>query len=444
MDPVEIFIGGSKLAGWTEMSLSRKKKDLTGELSVSVFFTYMPKVPVIVNANRGKEITVYIGGHLAFTGAIDARKGTGAKKGAEGTDDNPEATPDAGGASRSVNIGANEYTVKITARGKTKYLIDSSHQHPTTNMLKPTNQEVLKKLLEPFKIELDWKSKTIKLDKVRFRDGAKVVDEVFRVGSENGHFIYETADGKLRVTDDTGRTSGEALILGENILSFSAEQSEADERSEIKVKGQRTEKGKWGEEAVLKREKTVKDSSITSIVPYIIQHYGDGTDEALERRAKYEADKRSAESKTLTIEVFHVQSTTGKPWDIGTTHYVEVPPEGIFDEFECTEITYNVNNDKKLSTTLTLSPTPSSGIGGGSIDASGGGMLSALSSAVSFLSSLGASRRASAGVTFAPGEYPSPWTGPKLSLVVEQPPIVEQVLQALEDAAQPKPPKKIT
>ena len=66
--------------------------------------------------------------------------------------------------------------------------------------------------------------------------------------------------------------------------------------------------------------------------------------------------KRSSESKKITIEVFHVQSPSGAPWDIGNVHYVEVPPEGIFDMFECTQLTYHVNAEKELKTTLTLSP----------------------------------------------------------------------------------------
>jgi prophage tail gpP-like protein len=445
-DPYEIYIGGSKLEGWTESTLTRKKKDMTGELSVSIFFSYVPKAPVMVGANRGKEITVYVGGQLAFTGKVDSRTGTGAKHGKSGTDDNPEQSTDAGGGGRSVSIGPNEYTVKLTARGKTKYLIDSSHQHKTTNMMQPTNKEVVEKLVSDFQIDLDWKSKVIKLDKVRFRDGAKVADEIFRVGSENGHFIYETREGKLRVTDGTGDGSGEALILGQNILTFSAEQSEEDARSEVKVKGQRTKKELWGEAALLKTEKTVKDAWVQSNAPYIIQHYGDATDEALERRAKFETDKRSSESKTVTIEVFHVQTTTGDPWDIGNVHYVEVPPEGIFDEMECTELTYTVQNDKTLKTTLTLSPPPSGGVGGGIAGEDGGGLLSALGSAVSSLSSLGASRRAAAGVTFTPGQYPSPWSGPVLTLVADVLPVEAPApfLQTLVNASQPTPPLKIS
>ena len=159
---------------------------------------------------------VYVGGQLAFTGDVDKRKGTGSKKGKEGTEENNK---EPSGATMSTNIGPDEYTIKLTARGKTKKLIDSSHQHPTTNMLKPTTKEVVEKLVEPFKIQTDWKGEVIKLDKQRFRDGARVVDELNRVMCENCYFMYESRDGKLVVTDGIAGGSGDPLILGVNILN---------------------------------------------------------------------------------------------------------------------------------------------------------------------------------------------------------------------------------
>ena len=46
-----------------------------------------------------------------------------------------------------------------------------------------------------------------------------------------------------------GGSGGDPLSLGRNILKFSAEQSEDENKSEIKVKGQRSKKEEWGEKA---------------------------------------------------------------------------------------------------------------------------------------------------------------------------------------------------
>jgi len=416
MKPVVITCGGGPIETWTEMTLNRKKENLTGQLSVTIFAGAAPSKPILVAAKAGAPIQVYIAGQLAFTGYVDARTGTGAHTGDKGTADSSggqetEGTSGEGGGSMSVNIGPNEYTVKIAARGKTRRLVDSSHQHPTTNMLKPTTKDVVQKLVEPFKTQVEWLGQVIKLDKVRFRDGARVIDELNRVQNENCYFMYETRDGKLRVTDGVGPGGGgDALILGYNILRFSAEQSDDKAKSKVKAKGQRTEKKKWGEEALLKTYKEVKDAWVKDFVPHTVQHNGDATDMELERRARFEMNKRSSESKKITIEVFHVQSPSGAPWDIGNVHYVEVPPEGIFDMFECIDLTYHVDAHKELKTTLILSPPPSSGGGGSSPGGSGVGYGL---DKIDF--NTGRARRLQAGIELKPDEYPQPWCPPMLS-----------------------------
>lgn len=272
-------------------------------------------------------------------------------------------------------------------------------------MLRPTTKEVIEKIIEPFKIQLEWKGKIIKLDKQRLRDGARCVDEIHRVGTENCYFIYETRDGKLRVTDGIGvEGTGDPLILGENILEFSAEQSEDEAKSKVKVKGQRSKKNIWGEKATLPTFKEIEDKSMTSFVFHNIQHNGDSDEETLERRARFEMNALAARSKKITIEVFHVQSMSGQPWDIGNMHYVEVPPEGIFDMFECTELTYTVDAEKTLKTSLTLSPPPSAG----------GGEGFGLSS-INF--STGSSRRSQSGISIAAGQFPAPWSPPMISVL---------------------------
>jgi prophage tail gpP-like protein len=438
MKPVVITVGGSELTTWTDMTLARTKKDLTGQLGVTIFGGAMPSGPQVRNIKPGAEVNCYIAGQLAFTGTIDKRQGSGTKKGKKGakeTGKSNQGTTKAAGtksAATSVTIGPNEYTIKFSARGKTKRLIDSSHQHPTTNMLQPTTKEVTEKLVEPWKVQVEWKGEVIKLDKVRFRDGARVVDELHRVCMENCYFMYETRDGKLRVTDgvgqDGGSGGGDPLILGENILTFSAEQSEDEAKKKIKVKGQRIKKDKWGEEAVLKTFKEIEDNSVKDLVTQTVQHYGDADDKTLERRGRFEANKRASESKKITIEVFHVQTPSGRPWDIGDTHYVEVPPEGIFDMFECTELTYHVDHEKTIKTTLTLSPPPSGGVGG-----SGGGFgLSSLNMG------LGSARRSQAGVSFAADSYPDPWLPPMLTELPLMT-LVEAAAKAATEEPEPAP-----
>lgn len=381
MSEVSIYIGGL-LNNWTSMTLSRSKDAMTGELSVTVFMSYIPGAPVLTQVAAGRPVQVYIGNELSFNGVIDSRTG---------------------------NADATSYNLTISARGKTKRLIDNSNDKKQM-MLKPTNREVFDELVKDTEIEIEWLAQTHKLEKVRFRNSARLHEEIQRVATENAHFTYETREGKLRITDDTSRKSGVALILGQEFLSFSAEQSEHEAKSEIIVKGKRTDKNVRGKNAVEKTIQKQKDNSVRSKSQLTVHHYGDGTDEALKRRAKFEADKRNSTTKNVKIDVFHVQPITGEAWEIGLLHMVSIPPEGINDQFECVGIEYAVDNEKTIKTSLTLSPPPKAA------STSSGSAVAALQ------------KSSSKKNTKSTDNYPAPWVGSDL---IDSTDIIEEKINSI-------------
>lgn len=436
---MRIFIGGEELIGFTSATLSRKKAEMTGSLSVEIFFSYVPGSPVYVQAARGREVTVYISDQLAFSGILDKRKGEGVKQNrdSQGRFASGSSGSDAGGDVSS-SIGPDKYRVTLTARGKTKYLVDSSHQISET-MLKTKSREVAQRLTKDFDIDVDWQASDIEIDKKVFRDGSLAMDEVFRLCNEHCYFVYETRDGRLKICETPDGATGEPLILGKNIISFSAEQSEEQANSKIKIKGHRHKKGVRGKDAIVEREKEIEDHWVEAYIPLTIQHYGDATDEALERRGKWEADRRAAESKRVTIEVFDMKTASGVPWDIGLLHYVEVPPEGVFDTLECIELEYKADTES-CRTTLTLAPPPSKGISGGG-SGGGGSSLTGIDIASEVLAT-NTQRRTQAGVEIVPGFYPSSWTSADLSIVNIIPNVIGAIAAVVNSLTDDEPENK--
>ena len=341
--PVRIFIRREELIGFTSMTLQRAKDQLTGTLTVEVFMGYVPQGRVLEPAEKGSEILVYVADQLVFTGFIDRRK---------------DASGNSEKVSTSLSLGPDQYTVTLTARGKTKYAIDSSHQHPTGTLLRTSAQEAFETLLSPWEIQLDWQADEIKLDRVRLRDGGRVVDELQRIAGIASLYMHETTDGKLRVTDASSEVTGEPLKLGVNILNFSADLTEDTDRSHVQVKGQRQGVNQWGQVAVVPTINKVRNEALSNFSPVTVQLYGDASELLLGRRAQYEVNRRLTDSKKVTLDVFHVKQTDGSPWDIGELHYVEIPPAGISDILEVVELTYTVENDNTLKTQLVLSPPP--------------------------------------------------------------------------------------
>lgn len=428
--PVVIVIGGQVLRGWTSMQLQRTKEGMTGSLTVEIFFGFVPQSPQLRAAKAGAKIQVYIGGHLAFTGTTDKRKGKGTKgpasRGADGKFTSP---PSGGGTGIKASIGPNNYRITLTARGKTKDMIDSSHSHKTGSIKKAKTKRFVEAIAKPFKIPLEWRAPDLEMGTARLRDGAIAQREIDRACRDFGYFRYETRDGKLRVTDQAGPEYGEPLILGRNILEFDAEQSEDMGHSDIRVKGQRTQKEIWGREAV-NRFKTMKQRFQKRHRPITVQNEFDASDEALERRAQHETNKRTSASKEVRVKVFHVMPESGQPWDIGKLHYVEVLTEGVATVLECTGLTYRVDDERTLTTELKLNPPPK---GKGNAMATGGGLgqapvatgLTALVAPLAVAASvasrvadwmqIGAARLVQAGITISEQQYPEPWEVADLS-----------------------------
>lgn len=426
MKPVRIFIDGKELVNYTSFNLSRKKDDMTGQLTVEIFVGYYPTRPIIVNASVSRMVTVYVAGALAFAGKIDTRQNSPVKQNrdSKGRFTTGKSTA-SGDGSMSTGFSPNGYRITLSARGMTKYLLDSSHQHPTGTILETTNKQAIEALVADWGIELDWQATEVKMPVVRFADGGRVVDELHAISNETCIFLYETRDGKLRAIDRQGAETGDDIVLGQNILDYSATQSEDQANSEITVKGQRSDPKVHGRDAV-NRTKVVQDKWVRSRIPLTIQMFGDATDENLERRGKFEADQRAREAKSIACEMFGFVQSNGLPWDVGTLHYTEIPAEGVFDVMECSEVNYTCDAEGTYKTTVTLTPPPSDGVAGSKLSGAGGFLANGVPGLLE-AAAKGVARRALLGVSTEPGDYPLSWSPADLLV----PPIVETVTQVV-------------
>ena len=392
---------------------------MTGELQFGLFYSGVPGSPVaaLSAVRAGAPIQVYVGNRLAFSGTVDTRGAGNTKKKREdvnrlgrGQHTSIGQGKMSKGGGISTHIDANSYVITVRARGMTKRLVGSSHYVEDACLPGATCRSTISKLIEPFGVRLDWQAPDYDLDVVTFRDGGLVYQEIDRVATENALYAYETRDGVLRVTDRPGAAMGEALIMGDNILEFETEQGEDDANQEVVVKGRRRKKGIRGQEAVMRKVK-LRDSSIRSQSRLTIQGYGDGTDAALERRGKFEIDRRAQMVKNARIQVFGVLQRDGSPWDIGLLHHVRIPSEGIDEVLECISLTYTVNNDKTIHTVLTLAPPPSGAVSGGI------GSIAGLAG-VAIGGAAAGSRIGRPGNDN--GKYPLPWGPPQISNVTSE------------------------
>lgn len=412
-DPVVIMVAGQNLDGWTSMKCERDRKALTGTMTVEIFYTDLPKNPVMRNVTAGADIQLYIGGQLAFVGSIDSRngKGKGKHKGKHDSgalnDRNLKGTDRAGksptGAGVHSYADADSYKITIECRGKVKRLINSSHDHPTGMMKNTTVPKIFKELTKNFNVQInDTSGDSIQLERAVFRDGATVVSELHKWSLEHNLLTFEGKDGKLNLAKDSQGGSGEPLILGINILSFDATQSDGQDNNKVTIKGQRSGMKYHGKASVMNKIE-VNNPAVSDYSPAIHQMAGDASPERLRARAKYETDRATQDSKQITIDVFHVQASDGNGWDVNVTHYVEIPPEGIYNEFVVDKLTYFCEAKGTLKTELILVPVATGDSGAPN---------------ASDASAYGNARAAQAGLSYSPGTYPSPWSIPAVQMIL--------------------------
>lgn len=438
--PFRIFCG-SEITNYVSAVLQRDKTQMTGQLQFGLFYDGVPGSPIssLAAVRAGAPIQVYVGNRLAFTGTVDNRGAGNSKKMKENVNRLGKGQHSSIGQGKmskgggvSTHIGPNEYVITVRARGMTKRLVGSSHYIEESCLPNATCRSAISKLVERFGVPIDWRAGDYDLDVATFRDGGLVYQEIDRITTENGLYAYETRDGKLRISDQALGDMGEALILGDNILEFETDQGEDDANQEVVVKGRRRKKGVRGQDAVMRKVK-LRDSWVPSESRLTIQGYGDGTDDALERRGKFELDRRAQMVKNCRIQTFGVLQRDGSPWDIGLLHHVRIPSEGIDGVFECISLTYTVNNDKTCHTTLTLAPPPSAGVAGGIGSFGGLGGL-AIGGAVAGARATSRSR--------ASGKYPLPWGSPEIRNATAETP--EDVATVAVGAPPPAPlPDKI-
>ena len=164
----------------------------------------MPNEPILDSVVAGAEIAIYIGRHLAFTGSTDRRHDQSHTLETSGTDGAP-AAQNKEPSGPSLNIGPNAYTVTLQCRGKAKKLVDASHLHPTGTIVGTSNRDAVEPLVKPFGVNLDSQALTTDLNRVRFRDGARVVDlgcrRLITEWDRDARFLDNTLD-RVELLDD--------------------------------------------------------------------------------------------------------------------------------------------------------------------------------------------------------------------------------------------------
>jgi prophage tail gpP-like protein len=326
----ELSLGGMLYEGWTKASVTRSVKDLTGSFQVTLHDPMMLLLgsPLYTafsaNAEPGSPVQVFVAGELFLTGMIDSRTAT---------------------------KSATAHDVQISGRGKSRDLVDSSHDDQKTQYNDQTPSQIVKKVAEPFgqqvKVRLSGGERPI--PKYRYFPGDNAFDVSHEVARQQGITINEDKTGNLVMRDRAQGPAAGALVQGVNLLTYSVEKSDKDQFGKYKAKGQSVP-GKGGRgKTANQRFAQVEDASVKGNRVLVRKGESDIDDGKIKKRALHEAARRSAGALRVSVTLYGYRGETGALWEPDTLAMTIIPDEKVAEMLLIESVTFT----KDASGTIT-------------------------------------------------------------------------------------------
>jgi prophage tail gpP-like protein len=274
-EKVELAIGGSLYAGWTEVSVTRALDTLSGTFSL----TLAPRAATADGdfpINEGDKCRLLIGGEPVIDGWVDV------------------VTP---------SVSGSDHGVTVTGRDRTADLADCSAIHKPGSWKNVKLEAIAAELTRPFGISVTAKASTGKaIVKFALQQGETVQAALERLLRFRGLLMVPTATGDLQIVTPDAGAPELVLEYGVNIKSASTAFDASQRFSQYLIKGQAPGNDHHHGKAVSQISSTASDPGITRYRPLLIvaEEQGDGASLAV--RAKFEAGVRAGKGITATIE----------------------------------------------------------------------------------------------------------------------------------------------
>ena len=250
------------------------------------------------------------------------------------------------------SVTARSLTANASGRSKTGDLVDSSAIHQTGQWLDQTAAKIIRDLVAPFGISVEFEAFVFQ-DDVRVRrfdleHGESVFSAIDRLARLRGWLPVSTPAGNLRLMR-VQRAAGLRIVrldLGECISrEYSAEAQ--DRHSEYRLTSQ-TARSTGGRRAALERS-VVRDAAVKRYRPLVVPSETGGAVGELQAHAQWICNTRAAGSERVAYEVVGVAAPDGLAWAPGMLVIVSDPILGVDDTLVCVSASVRVDSQNVLT-----------------------------------------------------------------------------------------------
>jgi len=329
---VSVRIAGIDYAGWLAVSITAGIDRMSRSFEVGVTAA-MPGAAVSAMVRRiraGQAVEVRIGADLVMTGWIDARP---------------------------ISYDDRSITASIRGRSKTADLVDCSAIYSPGQWRGLSVERIASALASSYSVSVHAQIETVAtVAEHQIEQGETVQESLDRLLSPRGLLATDDAVGNLVLIDVGSSRADDALELGVNVRSASADLDNKDRFANYVVRGQSSTGADAASPAAgYGAAGRATDADIGRNRTLLIKQSGQADGTTVQERATYERDHRSARSEVTQYVVQGWRQSTGALWQPNQMVHVRDALIGWDEAMLITEVTWALGAEGP-QTTLSVGP----------------------------------------------------------------------------------------
>lgn len=327
-DQLVLKVGGRQLSGWTEIAVTRGIEQMPNTFSIAA----TEASPVTNDARmvqEGDACTVSLGADLVLTGYVD--------------------TVDSG-------FGDKVHAVQISGRGKCQDLADCSSEWPNQQIKGASALEIAQKLATPYGItvkNLGPAGPTVPQFNINIGESPA---EILELVTRHAQLLYyEAPDGNLVLAQAGSAKAGSGFQEGQNVQAARASRSIAGRYSDyvcsllsVNTSGIDLSQNLsffTAADPNVKRHRKI----------FIVAEGVPGGQELAQKRAIWEAARRSGRGRQIQLTVDSWRDGKGRLWEPNTLAPVTLPRLKVKESGLCiAEVTYRLGSAGRTADLLLM------------------------------------------------------------------------------------------
>lgn len=312
-DELTLSVGGTDWSGWQRVEVMRSMDQAPANFSVEVTEKYPTTLQI--NIKPGDPCTVALGGDIVVTGYIDRYW---------------------------AQITPASHTVRIQGRSKSEDLVDAAgffgdRNDPVYQKLGGTTLSLIQELAAGYGVtvnSLAGDGETIPLFVVQL--GETAWDAIDRLTRTAGMVLYDMPDGSLMLAQAGTEAMSSGFVQGVNVeraeVNFTMDQRFSEYEGFLTSAVSTTEEG----QGHVPRGYIVADPGVPRFRRrIIISEQTDQQGSLLERRVKWEANRRMGRSMECTVTCDSWRDIGGQLWQLNHLAQINIPVLKLPDATWC-------------------------------------------------------------------------------------------------------------